>query len=200
MLRSFVIAALALAPLAALAEPPLTLTCDGPIGRDAIEASLIETFGKANVRTETIDGAEGEQLQATVLFPDDPARRIQILWSDEAARKRPSEVRLTDEAKGSFAGLSVGLDLTAVEKLNGRPFVMNGFGWDLGGNVVDWKGGALSKVPGDCGPSVQFNYAEGAPEKALDKVSGDKRVSSADKALRVVKPTVSSVSIGWGAD
>ena len=157
MLRSIVVATLALTPLAALAEPPLTLTCDGPIGRDSSEASLIKTFGKANVRTETIDGAEGEQLQATVLYPDDPARRIQILWSDEAGRKRPSEVMLTDKAKGSFAGLTVGLDLAAVEKLNGRAFVLTGFGWDLGGNVVDWKGGALSKVAGDCGPSVRYH-------------------------------------------
>jgi hypothetical protein len=200
MLRSIVVATLALAPLGARAEPPLTLTCDGPIGRDASEASLITTFGKPNVRTETIDGAEGEQLQATVLFPDDPARRIEILWNDEAAKKRPGSVTLKGEAKGAFAGLAVGLDLAAVETLNGRPFSLSGFGWDLGGNVVDWKGGALSKVPGGCGPSVQFNYPDGAPEKALDKVSGDKRVSSADKAMRVVKPTVSSVSIGWAAD
>lgn len=201
MPRSIVFAGLlCLASLPARAEPPLTLACDGPIGRDASEAALIKAYGAANVRTDQIDGAEGERLEATILFPDDDARRIEILWNDEKAKKRPGSVTLRNQAKGVIAGVSVGMDIAAVEKLNGKPFTITGFGWDLGGNVVDWKGGALSKIPGGCGPSVQFGPSTDAPEKALDKASGDKRFSSADKAMRAVNPTVTSVSIGWAAD
>jgi hypothetical protein len=200
MLRTAIAAALLLTPLAARAEPPLVFSCAGPIGRDASEASLIAAYGKANVRPEKVDGSEGEELDVTALFPDDPARRVEILWNDEKRRARPGSVTLKEGATASFAGLTVGMDLAAVEKLNGRPFTITGFGWDLGGAVVDWKGGALSKIPGGCGPSIQFGPAEDAPEKALDKASGDRRLSSADKAVRAVKPTVASVSFGWAAE
>jgi hypothetical protein len=34
----------------------------------------------------------------------------------------------------------------ALEKRNGRPFVFNGFAWDLGGIITSWEGGRLKNI------------------------------------------------------
>jgi hypothetical protein len=37
------------------------------------------------------------------------------------------------------------MTLSQLQKLNGRPFLFNGFGWDYGGLVTSWDGGKLEK-------------------------------------------------------
>ena len=181
-----------------MAAEPLAISCAGPVKADSTPASLVKELGKANARTEKVDGAEGESLEALVLYPGDPARRIEVAWSDET-KKSGAQAIIRGDSRVSVAGLTIGSDLAAVEAANGKAFVLSGFGWDMGGNVTDWKGGKLTQLPGGCFLSVQFGYAEDAPEKAGGKVSGDRNISSADKTMRAVKPVVQSLTLGWPA-
>ena len=72
-------------PLAALAlctfgpalaqQPPAapeTFSCTGPFGPKSSHADVVAAFGKDNVAFRLVDGAEGEKIAATVLFPKDP--------------------------------------------------------------------------------------------------------------------------------
>lgn len=186
------------------AEPPPSLSCTGVFARDTNKARLASAFGAANVRDGEIPGAEGSTERGTLIFPDDPARRIEILWQDEKNSRIPAMVRVGPESTWTFAveggALKPGQSLAEVRALNGGPFALAGFEWDYGGTVTDWKAGRLARIPGGCTLSVIFAPDPDAPEKARLKVSGDATFSSDGAAMKAVRPKVEVLSFGWPAN
>jgi hypothetical protein len=179
------------------AKPPAgaqAIACEGPFAKDSSDARVTEAFGQENVVFTIVDGPEGTKLNATVVFPKDARRRLEILWHDQAARVRPSSIVL---AGGSTwvgpGGVRVGAPVAEVEKQNGKPFRVAGFGWDYGGTVVDWQEGALDKLAGDCRLGLRFDVDAKAPQAARAKVSGDSEFLSTDPNMRAVKPKVSEM-------
>ena len=175
------------------------LSCEGPLGPKATHESVKAAFGAANVRLEKIDGPEGETFETTVIYPDDPTRRLELIWTDDAKRRGLSDVRMGPKATWVAPnGLAIGSTLAEVEAANGRPFVLSGFEWDYGGTVTDWKGGALDKpAPGGCMVSVTLAPGPKPPGKALRAVSGDFAFPSSKAEMKAVAPTVSRLSFGW---
>ncbi|MCE1237577.1 MAG: hypothetical protein LWW93_14605 [Hyphomicrobiales bacterium] len=179
-----------------LATP--SLSCVGPLAADSSHAKVVAAFGKENVVWTQVDGAEGEKIGATVLFPKDPKRRIELFWNDDKKRSGLSSARPGPKNLAAAPnGVRPGMTVAEVEKLNGKPFLLSGFGWDYGGSVTDWKGGALDKpAPGGCIVSVRFALPESADAVAA-KVAGDQEFSSNDKNIRAARPSVESVALGW---
>ena len=180
------------------ASSPRVIKCEGPFGRNASHADLVKAFGNDNVVYADIDGAEGEKIKASVLYPNDPKARLEIIWSDEKARRGPM-VRAKDQSAWVTAnGLRIGTALAEVEKLNGKPFKLSGFDWDYGGRVLDWQGGTLAKPqPGGCVIGVEFAHIEDAPEANLTKVTGDNAFMSDSTDMRAVEPYVAVVTISY---
>ena len=201
VLASVAIASGALAQ--APAPVPQVLECtEFPKATD--EAALVKRFGRENVVAAKLDGAEGETVRGTAIFPKDPARRLEIYWQDEAKRRGLASiavrgksewmVRTPGEAR-PVVGLKTSLD--DMEEANERPFLINGFGWDYGGYGAGWKGGKLDHIAGGCSIAVRFNPDPKAKGKPLDKVSGDKQFGSSDPGIRAVKPFLSSITLDW---
>ncbi|MFG1373948.1 hypothetical protein V5F32_17360 [Xanthobacter oligotrophicus] len=169
--------------------PPADLPafdCAGPFAGDASEAVLAARFGAGNVVFRTVPGPEGTTFKATVLFPRDPARRVEIAWKDEKRRRRPEHVSVAAASRWMTAeGLGVGSGLAAVEAANGRPFTMAGFGWDYGGTVTDWNGGRLARS--GCRLLLRLEPTPGAP---ADDVDGDRDFRSDAPAMRAAKPVI----------
>jgi len=189
----------ALAQTATKPEEPPRLTCTGPFGADASHASITEIVGKENAIFTKVDGAEGEKVAATVLFPKNAQRRLELMWADDKKRRGLVNVRLSEKSTWAAPnGLKVGMTLAEVEKANGRAFVLSGFDWDYGGYVTDWKGGAFdAPIKGGCKVQVRFTVPEGAPEAAASEVSGDREIPSNDKNMRAVKPVIGTLSFGF---
>ncbi|WP_333823768.1 hypothetical protein [Pinisolibacter sp.] len=181
------------------AETSARLTCTGPFSAEASHASLVAIVGKDNAIFELVDGAEGEKVASTVLFPKNEKRRLELMWADENKRRGLVHVRLSDTSTWVAPnGLKIGMTLAEVEKLNGEPFTLSGFDWDYGGYVTDWKGGTLgADIPGGCTVQARFTVPEGAPEGPASKVSGDREFASTDKNMRAVKPVIGSLSFGF---
>ena len=198
MHRILLAAILITAPLAAVAgSPPAILSCEGPFARDSGHVRLIQVFGAANVAYTKIDGAEGETIMASVVYGKDPKRRLEIVWKDAKARKNPFVMaKGKDSVWKTGDGIGGGASVAEIEKLNGKPFKLSGFGWDLGGNVTDLAGGALARRKGGCILGLTFDPVDVA-NPALDKVSGDKEFLSSDRNIRAAKPIVSQITIGW---
>ena len=191
--------AFAQAPAAA----PQVLDC-ADFSKATDEAALAKRFGRENVVAAKLDGAEGETVQGTAIFPKDPARRLEIYWQDEAKRRGLASITLRDKSEWMVrtpgkARSAIGLKTTLdeMEEANERPFLINGFGWDYGGYGAGWKSGKLENMPGGCSISVRFNPDPKAKGKSLDKVSGEKQLGSSDPSLRAVKPQLSSIALGW---
>ena len=112
------------------------------------EADLIQRYGADNVRRETIALGEGESEPGTTLFASDPLRRVEIMWGDTIEFRRPDRVEIRGRASRWVVapGVSLGTTLAALERLNGRPFLLFGFGWDYSGTVNSWDGGRLDSL------------------------------------------------------
>ena len=187
----------------ALAQGPATavLDCTGPFTRDADERRLAQVFGAANVERAAIPVGEGNTEPGTAIFAKDPARRIDILWHDSYARPNVVIIRNGSTWPVAVTGVDKpvvsGATLVEIEAMNGKPFTLTGFGWDLGGYTNGWDGGRLEKPVGGCNLSVRFDPASDAPGDALDKVTGDVEFLSTDSAMRQTRPIVIEIELGW---
>lgn len=190
-----VLAAVLMAGLPARAAD--TLACTGLFGPDTSHAALVKAFGEENVVYKRIDAPQGSTGMATILFERDRERRLLIEWFDEAKRARPIYI----EVAGSSAwiapfGIRLGTLIDEVEKQNGKPFRLNGFGWDLGGAARFGKDdGMLGNVPGGCHFGLTFEpTAEGLPLGGRYRaLSGNHDLRSDMPLLREVKPVVSGI-------
>lgn len=188
-------AALAPSPAAAGPDPLPPFACAGPFAADTDEARLIRLFGRSNVVFRTVPAAEGEMVKATVLFPKDRARRVEITWLDEKKRRRPAEVLVYDPGPWRTPeGIGIGATLAEVEAANGRPFTLAGFGWDYGGTVLDWDGGRLART--GCRLLLRFEPS-GAYEGDVD---GDREFRSDQKDMRAAKPMVYQMLLMYGGE
>jgi len=185
------------APAFAQDRPPgpdnFVLSCAGPFAKDSTHDRLVEVFGARNVAFEEVYIGEGKQDTASVIYPKDRARRVEVLWADARRRTRPAVVRV-EEAKSrwTFAGFGPGATLAQVEKANGgAPFELSGFDLDYGGRVTDWNGALASS----CALTVRFAKDPKASEKAAEAVSGDRTFRSSDPRMRAVRPRVEGIGL-----
>lgn len=187
---------LAAAPpsLAASAKPaPQVLTCFYPVGPKDTAATVRKRFGAAAVRTK-IDGAEGMQIYGIVLWPKDPARRLELYLSEDRVQ-RITGVGVVGNSRWQLGGLRLGDGITKVQQLNGKPFKLSGFDWDYGGYANDLQRGKLDTLPGGCNLSIRFEPGQVDPYP--EGISGDVTLSSADPKVRAAKPVVSELTTGW---
>jgi hypothetical protein len=201
MSTAVIVGLLALSPSFSPAEraaAPRVIKCEGPFGRNASHADLVKAFGNGNVVYQDIDGAEGEKIKASVLYPSDAKAKLEVIWGDENARRGPM-IRAKDQSVWASAnGIRIGMAIADIEKMNGKPFILSGFDWDYGGRVKDWRGGELAKpLPGGCIVGVEFVHPEDSPEANLTKVSGDGDFLSDNADMRAVEPYVAVVTISY---
>ena len=200
MPRLVIFALLAVIPGATQAAPAKpakpaaqAVTCSLPVGPKDTLATLRQRFGAAAVPGK-VDGPEGEELNGVVLWPNDPARRLEVILNDDRAAT-VSEVRITGKSRWSAGGLRLGDGLARVQQLNGKPFQMLGFGWDYGGYVNELGGGKLDVLPGGCNLSIRF---EPSPmDDYPNGISGEVTLDSTDPKLRAARPVVDQLSVGW---
>ena len=172
----------------------------GPITAATSEAELITLYGKANVKRTQLDVGEGEMQPATTIFPADPTRTAAILWQDPETRLRPESVTISGHKTlwKTDSGITIGTPLTVIEQLNGRPFVLAGFGWDYEGTVWHADGGkltALGALTGEeiTGQTLMLRLAPAAKFRASAEyraVSGEAGFFSDNAAMKMINPAV----------
>ncbi|HPI50175.1 MAG TPA: hypothetical protein PLH23_18030 [Hyphomonadaceae bacterium] len=175
----------------------LTIICGKPFSQDATAGTLAEIFGAQNVIPETIDGREGEQVNVTAIYPQDRSRRIEVTFANEEERTVLTSVSIRGEVSEwtGPGGLNLGDGIETVERLNGKPFTMSGFGWDYGGYVTDWQGGKLNQIAPGCRTTVRFNIPPDVHSE--DAVLGEAPHSSTEPAMRKASAYVEEIQISW---
>jgi hypothetical protein len=180
-------------------EPSRVVVCgDGVFAKDSSHLKLAEVFESQNITYGEVDGPQGTKLMASVLYPKDPKRRLEVLWQNEATRSDLQVISINGQSTWiAPKGLKLGLPLVMLEKLNGRPFKLAGFDWDYGGAVRDWMGGALSVLPGGCNMGMTLAPDPKVSAETRSQVSGDKEFLSSDPMMRLANPTVEEITIGY---
>jgi hypothetical protein len=161
------------------------------------EIDLQMGYGARNVSQSTIQLGEGETASGSVVFPDDSTQRIEVLWHDTQQRRYPAAAILAGE-KSQWQlprGITLGTTLHDLERMNGRPFQLAGFGWDYAGAVLSWNGGSLDSVFG----THTRLYLQPPPAENGDSLyaqaMGDRPFSSSSHPMRAINPRVARIRV-----
>jgi hypothetical protein len=174
------------------------VTCSGLFAKDSSHVKLAMVYNTSNVVFTEVDGPENSKLMATVLFPKDPKRRLEVWWLNEAARSGTYLIVINGHSTWSAPkGLKLGLQVAALEKLNGKPFKLKGFDKDNSSTITDWDGGVLGQLPGGCKAGVRLTSDAKAPQEARDAVADAGDFVSTDAKVRAVKPAVAEIILGY---
>jgi hypothetical protein len=187
------------APAARRGEPPRVIVCGpGVFAKDSSHLKLAQMVEAQNITYGEVDGPEGSKIMASVLYPKDPKRRLEVLWLNDASRSDLSVISINGQSTWiAPKGLKLGVPLAALEKLNGKPFKLAGFDWDGGGAVRDWMGGSLSTLPGGCAVGMKLAPDPKTSGDIRSRVSGDKDFMSSDPLVRAAKPAIEEITIGY---
>lgn len=168
-------------------------------------ADLVKIFGPANVQEANIDVGEGEYHQGAVVYPGDPTRKAEIVWKDANGKRLPEEIIIRDYRMYKSLwrtpeGITLGTTLKALERLNGRPFLLTGFDWDYGGTVTSWRQGRLEQALGRK-LTLRLDPATPDPSKivgqAYNSVVGDQDVRSDFWVMQQLNPRVYQIVISF---
>jgi hypothetical protein len=184
-------------PASAPASPARAVACTGAFAKDSSHLKLATVFNSLNITFTEVDGPAGAKVMASVLFPNDAKRRLEVWWQNEAARSGTYLIVINGQSTWTAPkGLRLGLGLAAVEKLNGKPFKLKGFDKD-GGNTTDWQGGGLGSLPGACKVGVKFAPDPKAPEAARAETMVGNEFDSSDAAMRAARPSIAEIILGY---
>jgi hypothetical protein len=191
--------ALLAGPLWAQQRAPTTVVaCSGPFAKDSSHLKLAMFFDSKNITFTDVEASGGSKVPASVLFPNDPKRRLEVWWSNITARKDLHLIVIGGQSTWvAPGGLRLGQTLEQVEKLNRKPFKLKGFDKDGIAIGSDWDGGALATVAGGCKPGVSLRADAKASAEKINALSADKEYSSSEPAIRAAKPTISEILIGY---
>jgi hypothetical protein len=175
-----------------------TVGCSGAFSKESSHIRLVTSYKSENVAYTEVDAPEGKRLMASVLFPKDPKRRLEVWWANETARSGTYLIVINGRSTWSAPkGVRLGLPFAALEKLNGKPFKVKGFDADNVAVVSDWQDGALASLPGGCNMGVSLRPDARTSADARKSFSADREFVSNDAGLRTIKATVSEILIGY---
>jgi len=173
------------------------IACSGVFSKDSSHLRLAMTFDSKNVTFADVD-ANGTKVPASVLFANDPKRRLEVWWTNPAARNTTYLIVINGKSTWTApGGMKLGLTLAQLEKLNHKPFKVKGFDKDGTATVSDWDGGTLATLAGGCKSGMSLKADPKAAPDALAAFPADKEFSSSDPAFRAAKPEVSEILIGY---
>ncbi|MBS7699873.1 hypothetical protein [Chelatococcus sp. YT9] len=163
--------------------------CRAEFAPSTSHARLVKLYGAKNVTFAGVNRPEGEIVKATVLFAKDASRRLEIEWHDEKKRRLPSVITVFGEQNKWTGPLGIknGMAIQDIEQRAGRPFKINGFGFDVAG-AGHFDETKLEKLPGGCFFNAYFDIEGGLPPQHLERFVGDVEISSDDPDLLTLKP------------
>lgn len=118
----------------------------GPITRMTSEQDLRKLFAERDIERASLYWAE-EEYDGTRVYPKEPGKQIEVFWESDTKRDVIRAIRVcgTEPSRWHSAeGITLGVSLGLLERLNGRPFKVRGFWQDGGGFVSSWEGGKLA--------------------------------------------------------
>ena len=178
------------------AQPPHAVTCGGTFAKDSSHLKLATAYKPENIVFTEVDASEGKKLMATVLFPKDPKRRLEVWWENETSRSGTYLIVINGQSTWTAPkGLKLGLQIAQLERLNGKPFKLKGFGSGSEASVSDWQGGALESIAGGCKVGVSMRADPKASPDAVERAGSE--LASTETAVKAIKPAVAEIIVGY---
>jgi hypothetical protein len=186
-------------------ENPLPFAC-AVFARTIGVADIAARFGAGNVKAALVPwgGAEGDRTEGSVLFDGIEDARLEIHWRDATNKRNPDWVHVngTRTRWRTPAGISLGTSLRELERANGGPFRLLGFGSDVQGTILPWQSERLDGATVD-GCRVRIRLAPDwrtTDQKArllMNQLKGEREYSSGHPAMQELNPTVSELFLQY---
>lgn len=165
----------------------------GSITQKSSKADVIELFGDENVERCEISIGEGEIVEGTRIYAGTNDEFL-IEWNEETN----TPVRITIKKSGTKwktqEGITIGTTLDQLEKINGKPFMVTGFGWEYEGRSVSWENGTLPTAL-----QLEFEHKELSPSEE-SRVAGDRFFSSNHPVIKKKELKVRALYIRWNEE
>jgi hypothetical protein len=173
---------------------------------DIGEADLRMQFGVENVTTGQVPwgGAEGDSNEGTILFAMTPDARLEIFWRNRQGKRMPDwiSVRGRQSRWRTPTGITLGTNLRTLERLNGRPFRLLGFGTDVSGTVMSWSGGQLQSQDS---PQCRVRLRTAPPRETTQngtaltfrELLGEREFSSGHPMMQTLDPSVYEMFLSY---
>ena len=169
----------------------------GSINAHTTREDLVRAYGISNVIDQDVDVGEGEMQSETVLFANDPERRIEILWKDPDKKAEPTSVGIRGKKSRWHAGhgITLGTSLSELEHVNRRPFhyALVNEGADMVEELFSWQGGVLEKEFQGNG-RVTLSLQWSPPKGTKPKGPSDFKANSDDPVWRAQNPHISEMT------
>lgn len=162
----------------------------GLITSESSHESLTQKLGPDDVVKENLHLGEGETVKGTIVYPN-TNNEVRIYWQNEDFENihqivvsKPGGQWKTD------SGIHIGQSIDEVNDINGNPFEMTGFQWDVAGTTLNWQGGNLNS-----NLTLKFDYH--GDISIYPFLSGDVVIASDNSSLLKLNPTVRHISISF---
>ena len=187
----------------------------GPITAQTLPGDLRGLFGARNVKDAMVSsGGDAEPGPATVVHGDDLTSALTIFWDKPGKGLHPASTAHLDSINLCYGNanrpetckwhlannVSFGTSLRELERLNRRPFHLEGFGWDYSGTVMNWNGGDLERLLNRCGRlllRLEPRYSPIGPtaeqQKVYEQATGDRDFLSSNPAMQQLNPVVYAI-------
>ena len=165
----------------------------GPIKLKTTEQELMSMYGPGQIGRGTVTNADKTEEPCTVLM-EGTNNEVRISWKDNE-RTRIKAVYLMRPNSRWFTkeGLTTGLSLTELTKVNESPLTFYGFNWDYSGTVSSWRGGVLGKYEkyfyAVLNPSIPANV------KLPEKYTGNHIISSNEEGISALNIVIDKLVI-----
>lgn len=156
-----------------------------------------EKFGEKNAIIDTLWGPEGMFEIGTKLFPG-TGDEVEIMWMDSVKyagiihvmtyvqHNQETYEPIYNSKWTTREGVTLGMTLEDLVKLNGKPVKFLGFDWDYGGGVVSFENGKLEGSNLSIGLSYDMDPAT-ISESDFTRILGDIEISTENNDLSKFK-------------
>jgi hypothetical protein len=168
----------------------------GPVSRQTSEDTLRALYGADRVTPHLVELGEGLACRGSKVTWES-GDSLEIVWRDADAGTGVVSIHVKGQRWRTREGVGFGITLRELERLNGKPFELTGFGWDYAGTVISWSGGSLEASMSQTSAARLIVRLAPHPDdeqrltpEENGELAGDRNLSSARPALQKLNPRV----------
>ncbi|MBY5957108.1 hypothetical protein KUV50_03100 [Membranicola marinus] len=160
----------------------------GIVTKESTHEELVSQMGPGEVIKDKLHLGGEETVEGTILYPNSN-NELKIYWKNQDFENIQQVIISKPGAQWQTkSGIHIGQSIQEVTAINGTPFELTGFQWDLAGTTLNWQGGDLN-------PKLTLSFDYHGDISVYPFLIGDKVISSDNSSLLKLEPRVRQILV-----